>query len=247
MQDEEQNFEAETWQDVYLETWPRLPLGLRRHLARIAPHESFQLILSDGNDEVFEAFLENPNITQAEVLVLIDRARTQYLIEKLSRTPKWYASHTIKRRLLSNPHTPFSVARRILDYLPFVELKRVMTNVNLPREVRNQARESFRRAFQRLSDGETQMIFLSTEGRVLRELAILTNKDKRALIRLMQQPKVPRSLVLHLSRSQLTPPEVIQLIARRPAWIMDKSIRQALLANGKTPQKIKDLIKKKHS
>ena len=247
MRHEEQNFEAEAWQGEYLETWSRLPLGLRRHLARIAPQEAFQLILSDGNDEVFEAFLENSKITQAEVLVLIDRARTQYLIEKLSRTPKWYASHTIKRRLLSNSHTPFSVACRILDYLPFVELKRVMANVNLPREVRNKARESFRRAFQRLSDGETQMIFLSTGGRVLRELTVLTDKDKRALIRLMQQPKVSRSLVLHLSRSQLTPPEIIQLIARRQSWIMDKSIRQALLANGKTPQKIKTIIKEKYS
>jgi hypothetical protein len=247
MRHEEKNFEAEAWQGEYLETWSRLPLGLRRHLARIAPQEAFQLILSDGNDEVFEAFLENSKITQAEVLVLIDRARTQYLIEKLSRTPKWYASHTIKRRLLSNPHTPFSVACRILDYLPFVELKRVMANVNLPREVRNKARESFRRAFQRLSDGETQMIFLSTGGRVLRELTVLTDKDKRALIRLMQQPKVSRSLVLHLSRSQLTPPEIIQLIARRQSWIMDKSIRQALLANGKTPQKIKTIIKEKYS
>jgi hypothetical protein len=247
MRHEEKNFEAEAWQGEYLETWSRLPLGLRRHLARIAPQEAFQLILSDGNDEVFEAFLENSKITQAEVLVLIDRARTQYLIEKLSRTPKWYASHTIKRRLLSNPHTPFSVACRILDYLPFVELKRVMANVNLPREVRNKARESFRRAFQRLSDGETQMIFLSTGGRVLRELTVLTDKDKRALIRLMQQPKVSRSLVLHLSRSQLTPPEIIQLIARRQSWIMDKSIRQALLANGKTPQRIKTIIKEKYS
>jgi len=247
MRHEEQNFEAETWQGQYFETWPRLPLGLRRHLARIAPQEAFQLILSDGNDEVFETFLENPKITQAEVLVLIDRTRTQYLIEKLSRTPKWYASHAIKRRLLSNPHTPFSVACRILDYLPFVELKRVMANVNLPREVRNKARESFRRAFQRLSDGETQMIFLSTEGRVLRELTVITDKDKRALIRLMKQPKVPRSLILHLSRSQLTPPEIIQLIARRPSWIMDKSIRQALLANGKTPKKIKTALKEKYS
>jgi hypothetical protein len=247
MEHDEQNFEAETWQGEYLETWPRLPLGLRRHLARIAPHEAFQLILADGNDEVFEAFLENPKITQAEVLVLIDRARTQYLIEKLSRTPKWYASHTIKRRLLSNPHTPFGVARRILDYLPFVELKRVMANFNLPREVRNMARESFRRAFQRLSEGETQMIFLSTEGRVLRELTVLTDKDKRALIRLVQQPKVSRSLILHLCRSQLTPPEVIQLIARRPSWIMDTSIRKALLANGKTPQKIKTALKEKYS
>ena len=76
MQLEDQTFESETWQGEYLETWPRLPLGLRRHLARLAPPEAFQLILSDGNDEVFEAFLENPKITQAEVLVLIDRART---------------------------------------------------------------------------------------------------------------------------------------------------------------------------
>jgi hypothetical protein len=247
MQHEERNFEAETWQGEYLETWPRLPLGLRRHLARIAPQEAFQLILSDGNDEVFEAFMENPKITQAEVLVLIDRARTQYLIEKLSRIPKWYANHTIKRRLLSNPHTPYNVAFRILDYLPFVELKRVVNNINLPREVRNKARESYRKSFQRLSDGETKTIFLSTEGRVLKELTILLDKDKRVLLQLIQQPQVPRHLILNLARSTLTPPELIQLIARRPSWIMDTSIRQALLANGKTPRKVKNLIKEKHS
>jgi len=247
MQHGERNFEAETWQSQYLETWPRLPLGLRRHLARIAPQEAFQLILSDGNDQVFEAFMENPKITQAEVLVLIDRARTQYLIEKLSRIPKWYANHTIKRRLLSNPHTPSSVAFRILDYLPFVELKRVVNNINLPREVRNKARESYRKSFQRLSDGETKTIFLSTEGRVLKELTILTEKDKRVLLQLIQQPQVPRHLILNLARSTLTSPELMQLIARRPSWIMDTSIRQALLANGKTPRKVKDLIKEKHS
>jgi hypothetical protein len=247
MEVEEKTFESEPWQAEYLKTWPKLPLGLRRHLARIAPHEAFQLILADGSDEVFETFLENPKISQAEVLILIDRARTQYLIEKLSRTPKWYASHTIKRRLLSNPHTPYSVACRILDYLPFVELQRVMINVNLPREVRNKARESFRKAFQRLSDGDTRNIFLSTEGRVLRELTILTAKDKRVLLQLIQKPQVPRGLVLQLARSLLTPPEVLQMIARRSSWTMDKGIRRALLANGKTPQKVKDSLRAQYS
>jgi len=237
MEQEDQKHGAEFWRDEYLETWPKLPLGLRRHLARLAPREAFQIILSDGSDEVFEAFLENSEITQAEVLILIDRARTQHLLENLSRTPKWYANHTIKRRLLNNPHTPYSVACRILDYLPFVELKRVVNNLNLPREVRNKARESYRKSFQRLSDGETKTIFLSTEGRVLKELTILTEKDKR----------VPRHLILNLARSTLTPPEVIQMIARRQAWMLDTSIRRAILANGKTPQKIKIFIKEKYS
>ena len=247
MQQEEQKHEAELWRDEYLETWPKLPLGLRRHLARIAPRQAFQIILGDGNDEVLEAFLENSEITQAEVLILIDRARTQYLLENLSRTPKWYANHTIKRRLLTNPHTPYSVACRILDYLPFVELKRLVNNLNLPREVRNKARETYRKSFQRLSDGETKMIFLSTEGRVLKELTILTEKDKRVLVQLIQQPQVPRQLILNLARSALTPPEVIQMIARRQSWLLDTSIRRALLANGKTPQKVKLLIKEQFS
>jgi len=247
MEQEDQKHEAEFWRDEYLENWPKLPLGMRRHLARIAPREAFQIILSDGSDEVLEAFLENSDITQAEVLILIDRARTQHLLESLSRTPKWYANHTIKRRLLSNPHTPYSVACRILDYLPFVELKRVVNNINLPREVRNKARESYRKSFQRLSDGETKTIFLSTEGRVLKELTILTEKDKRVLLQLIQQPQVPRHLILNLARSTLTPPEVIQMIARRQAWMLDTSIRRALLANGKTPQKVKILIKEKYS
>ena len=246
MHPEDQTFDTETWQDEYVQTWPRLPLGLRRHLARIAPQEAFQLILSDGSDEVLEAFLENPKISQAEVLVLIDRARTQYLIGKLSRTPKWYASHTVKRRLLSNPHTPHEVACRILDYLPFVELRRVVTNFNLPREVRAKARQSFRQAFQRLYYGETKAILLSTEGRVLKELTVLTEKDKRVLLRLIQQPQVPRSLVLNLARSSLTPPEVIQLIARRKTWVLDTSIRRALLANAKTPQKVKAFLKENY-
>ena len=247
MEVEDKSFEYEPWEPEYLNTWPRLPLGLRRHLARIVPREAFQLVLSDGNDEVLTAFLDNPKISQAEVLIIIDRARTQYLIDKLSRTPKWYANHTVKRRLLSNPHTPFDVARRILDYLPFVELQRVMVNINLPREVRNQARESYRKAFQRLSDGDTRNIILSTEGRVLKELTILTAKDKRVLLQLIQQPVVPRSLVLTLARSLLAPPEVLQMIACRSSWTLDKSIRRALLANGKTPQKVKTFLKEKYS
>jgi hypothetical protein len=247
MELEEEIFESEPWEPEYLNSWPRLPLGLRRHLARIAPREAFQPILSDGNDEVLEAFLENPKISQAEVLVLIDRARTQYLIEKLSRTPKWYASHTVKRRLLSNPHTPFGVCRRILDYLPFVELQRVMVNINLPREVRHKARESYRKAFQRLSEGDTRNILLSTEARVLKELTILTDKDKRVLLQLLRQPQVSRSLVLNLARSLLTPPEVLQLIGSRSSWTLDSSIRRALLTNAKTPRKVKIFLKEKYS
>jgi hypothetical protein len=64
---------------------------------------------------------------------------------------------------------------------------------------------------------------------------------------MIQQPQVPRHLILNLARSALTPPEVIQMIARRQSWVLDTSIRRALLANGKTPQKVKAFLKEKYS
>ena len=48
MEVEENTFETETWQDEYLKTWQKLPLGLRRHLARLAPQEAFQPQLEAG-------------------------------------------------------------------------------------------------------------------------------------------------------------------------------------------------------
>ena len=240
MRGENQASETSPWQAEYLKTWPQLSLGLRRHLARLAPKESFRMVLSDGNDEVLGAFLENPLITQAEVLLLIDRATSLPLLEQLSRMPKWFANHTIKRRLLANPYTPHAVACRILDYLPLVELQRVMADVNLSREIRVRAREGFRKAFMRLSDGETKMMLLTTEGRVLAHLMVLTAKDKRVLLELIRQANVPRFLILSLASSSLTPPEVLATIARRSTWTKDGAIRRALLANDKTPQRVKD-------
>ena len=100
-----------------------------------------------------------------------------------------------------------------------------------------------RKVFQRLSDGDTRNIILSTEGRVLKELTILTAKDKRVLLKLTQQSVVPHSLVLNLARSLVTPPEVLQKIARRSSWVQNRSIRRALIANGKTPHKVKESLK----
>ena len=186
-----------------------------------------------------EAFLENPHITQAELLILIDRCRSSYVLDAISRTSKWYSNHAIKRRLLTNPVLPHSIAFRILEYLPFVELQRVINNINVSREVRNKARECFRRAFARLSDAETRVLFLNTEGRVFRDLTGLSPKDKRVLVDLIKRPQTPQPLILSLIRSTVATPEILQLVAERSFWVASPLIRRALLANSKTPPAVK--------
>jgi hypothetical protein len=239
MQSDDHEFKAEPWRPDYVQGWSRLALGLRRHLARIAPPHAFHHVLADGSDHVMEAFLENPSITQAEVLILIDRCRSSFVLDAISRTSKWYSNHAIKRRLLVNPVLPHGIAFRILEYLPLVELQRVMTNINISREVRNKARECFRKAFARLSDAETRTLFLNTEGRVFRDLAVLNPKDKRVLLDLVNRPQTPQPLILSLIRSSVATPDILQLIAERAFWISSPLIRRALLTNSKTPPAVR--------
>ena len=243
MQSDDHEFEAEPWRADYSQGWSRLALGLRRHLARIAPPDAFQQVLADGSDQVMEAFLQNPHITQAEILILIDRCRSSFVLDAISRTSKWYSNHAIKRRLLVNPVLPYGIAFRILEYLPFVELQRVMNNINLSREVRNKARECFRRAFARLSDADTRLLFLNTEGRVFRDLTVLSPKDKRVLMDLINRPQTPQPLILSLIRSTLATPEILQLIAERSFWVASPLVRRALLTNGKTPPAAKAFLR----
>jgi hypothetical protein len=245
MQSDDHEFEVEPWRPDYVQGWSRLPLGLRRHLARIAPAAAFQQVLADGSDQVMEAFLENPHITQAEVLILIDRCRSSFVLDAISRTSKWYSNHAIKRRLLVNPVLPHGIAFRILEYLPFVELQRVMNNINISREVRNKARECFRRAFGRLSDAETRTLFLNTEGRVFRDLTVLSPKDKRVLMDLVNRPQTPQPLIISLIRSTVATLEILQLIAERAFWVSSPLIRRALLTNSKTPPAVKASLRGK--
>jgi hypothetical protein len=114
-----------------------------------------------------------------------------------------------------------------------------MNNINLSREVRNKARECFRRAFARLSDADTRLLFLNTEGRVFRDLTVLSPKDKRVLMDLINRPQTPQPLILSLIRSTLATPEILQLIAERSFWVASPLVRRALLTNGKTPPAVK--------
>jgi len=233
----------ESWRPDYLGNWPRLPAGSRRQLARIAPREAFQQLLSETDEQVLMAFLENEGLTQAEILVLIDRCRSPQLLEKISRTGKWYANHAIKRRLLTNPILPYDTAFRILRYLPFVELRRLMQDINLPSEVRQRARECLGTAFRRLSEAETSAVFLDSEGRILHELTALSGKDQRVLLRLLHRPNISRFFVLQVARSPLAPRAALEYIARRQKWQRDATIRRALLSHAKLPPEVRKFLK----
>ncbi len=224
--------------------WGKLNPDQKELLVRTAPREALSIIISqEYNQRVLESILENNKVTSAEIIRIIERARSSRILEKISKISRWFTNHTIKRRLLENPHTPIKVSFRILDYLPLPEVTKIMQNPNISREVRNRARARLRTLMNRLSTGELKGIFLNSEGDIIKKLPVLTGKDKKVIMDILNSGRVPRRFIINLIRASATTGDIIQVISNNRTWMRDKLIRNAILTSTKVSQSTKNRLK----
>ena len=224
--------------------WGKINTDQKQLLVRFAPKEALTIIISqEYNEKVLENILENKKITSAEIIRIIERARSSRILEKISKMSRWFTNHTIKRRLLENPHTPIKVSFRILEYLPLPEVTKVIQNPNISREVRNRARARLRTLINRMSTGELKGMFMNSEGEIIKKLPVLTGKDKKVIMDILNSGRVSRRFIINLIRAPATTGEIMQVISNNRSWMRDKLIKNAILTSTKVSQSTKNRLK----
>jgi len=95
---------------------PHLPLGQKITLARRGPARVAGTLLADGHAKVIPVALDNPNVTEAQVLKVLSREKlTTALIPAISQHRKWSVSYNVRLALVRHPSSPLAT---ILAYLP---------------------------------------------------------------------------------------------------------------------------------
>src|ERR1700757_3933962 len=95
---------------------PQLPLGQKITLARRGTGRVAGALLADGHTQVLSVVLDNPSLTEAQVLKALSRERLPVgVIKAVAQHRKW--SHTYNVRLALVRH-PSSTLSTILAYLP---------------------------------------------------------------------------------------------------------------------------------
>jgi hypothetical protein len=117
-------------------------LGMRKWLARRATGTLLDRLLVDPDGLVVANLLQNPRLTEAEVLRLVTRRpNSPEVIAAVGRAPRWNARYAVRRAIVFNPHTPLAWALRQLPFLRATDLRLVATEPLLPEEVRREASE----------------------------------------------------------------------------------------------------------
>ncbi len=119
-----------------------MALGEKIALARVAGAGVIPALRSDPQEPVIAALLENPRLSEQEVLALCAEERTPAaVLSTVGCHPKWRDRNPVKKELLRNPRTPATVSLRFLDTLSTEDLRELVSSPRLARLVRTTAKQ----------------------------------------------------------------------------------------------------------
>jgi hypothetical protein len=125
---------------------PQLPLGQRITLARRGPARVAGALMATGHAQVLEIALDNPRLTEAQVLKVLWREKLpQAVVLKVANHRKWSQSYNVRLALVRNSATPLSLVLGLLPELTIVDLRELAAPGIVPENLRKYLEAEVRR------------------------------------------------------------------------------------------------------
>jgi hypothetical protein len=111
-------------------------LGERKSLARKNNREWIARVIRDPHPHVMRILLENPRLTESDVLRLCARRPVASdVLREVFQCPRWIVRYPIKVALTLNPYTPLDIALQLAPLLREQDLRRVLDASDLPEQL----------------------------------------------------------------------------------------------------------------
>jgi len=127
---------------------PHVALGQKIALARQATARVLAALILEGNAQVVEPAVENPRLTEAQVLKLLTREKLPLaVVPALCRSRRWTSVPNVALALLRYSHTPPEAAVKLLPHVSTSDLRALAQSKTLSQTMRQHIqRENARRS-----------------------------------------------------------------------------------------------------
>jgi hypothetical protein len=116
---------------------PQLPLGQRITLARRGPARVAGALIATGHAQVLEIALDNPRLTEAQVLKVLWRDNLpQVVVLTVANHRKWSQHYNVRLALVRNSSTPLAIVLSYLPQLTVVDLRELAAPGIVPENLR---------------------------------------------------------------------------------------------------------------
>lgn len=116
---------------------PQLPLGQKITLARRGPARVAGALLLEGHAQVLPIALDNPYLTEAQVLKALAREKVPtVVVQALARHRKWSQAYNVRLAMVRNPSAPISIVLTFLPQLTVSDLRELASPGIVPENLR---------------------------------------------------------------------------------------------------------------
>ena len=116
---------------------PHVTLGQKIALARQSSARILAALISEGNAQVVEPAVENPRLSEAQVLKLLARDKLPLsVVPAFCRSGRWTSVPNVALALLRYLHTPPEAASSILSHIASVDLRALVQTKTVSQTLR---------------------------------------------------------------------------------------------------------------
>jgi hypothetical protein len=109
-----------------------ITLGEKRSLARTRNKDLLDRLIYEPHPLVIKNLLENPRMTEHEVLKMVSRRpNNETILSEIYQSERWLRSYNIKISMIKNPYTPVGIAMVLLYFLKRQDLRDVSRDQSL--------------------------------------------------------------------------------------------------------------------
>jgi len=128
---------------------PQLPLGQKITLARRGPGRVAGALASEGHAQVLPIALDNPFLTEAQVLRSLAREKIPpAIVQAVANHRKWSQSYNVRLAIVRNPSAPLSIVLGFLPQLTVSDLRELAAPGIVPENLRKYLQAEVHRRMQ---------------------------------------------------------------------------------------------------
>ncbi len=196
--------------------------------------DEIALLLHDPAQEVLEALLRNPSLSEEHLLILLSRKNLpEELLKAVAGHRKLAESQRVKAALVLNPKTPRLVSLKLMKYLYLFDLVRVSLQPAVPTEIKRLAENQVIGRLKQLPLGQQVSLARRASARVA--AALLGQGNPPVIAPVLDNPYLTEAAVLSVLRREELPGAVVEALAHHPKWSQRYDVRVQLVRHPLTP------------
>ncbi len=206
----------------------------RVEAAMRAGEEEISQYVHDPSPVVIRTLLENPRISEDDVLIVATRKNLPAdILVTISKDRRWNESYPVRLALARNPRSPLSVSLSVARFLRLFDLEEITRSHFIPIVLRRKVEAMIVERVPTMPLGNKKTLARKAAGAVL--LKMLQDRDAEVVQLCLNNPNMVEAHLFKIINREETPVETITMIARHPNWSSRGLIRFSLARNPLTP------------